>query len=107
MIKEFFRRLQSRRGGFRILETQGVFIPQYYTFDWEGIDVELDTCWYNSETQVSRCSFKTFDQANRRLQKYLVTVEEEKKNFEKCKIHIVEKDPSFWTILKNGDNKNE
>lgn len=100
MFKNLLQKIKDYYASYRILETQGVFIPQIYTFDWEGIQVDKDYTWYAFSTQVERCSFKTFDEANERLQAYLHYLDC-KREFEKQIPHQVTKDPKAWRILKS------
>lgn len=98
-----FRKIKARIVKHRILETNGVFIPQIYTGHWEGISRKdneyYKDLWFSTDEQLARCSSKTFDEANIRLQDHLDYLENKKRQ-EKEIIHLMQPEPKFWRILK-------
>lgn len=99
MIKQFLFKIKARKAKYRILETRSVFIPQYLTFDWEGIDRNSNDRWYSMDIQIKRCSFESFDVANERLQNYLIYLDR-KNHQEKEIIHLVGKRPDLLVNIK-------
>jgi bifunctional N-acetylglucosamine-1-phosphate-uridyltransferase/glucosamine-1-phosphate-acetyltransferase GlmU-like protein len=106
MVKNIFKKIKARYLKYRILEIDGVFIPQVYSGYWEGIARDKDAfknLWFTLDVQIDRCSSETFDEANVRLQDYLDSIETKKKQKEIKEteiIHLMQADPKAWRILK-------
>jgi len=95
-IKTFLLILIQRK---RILEIEGVFIPQYLSFpSWRGIDnVHPSESWSVFALQAQNCGHPTLQAAQEHYYKYL----EHKKKLKKI-IHSI--DPEAWVALKKKNH---
>lgn len=98
--------LRSFNKTYRIVEINDFFIAQIKEGEWAGIDRGEDTdanyaniTWNSHSSQLSNCGFKTYQEANERLLKY---VEYMKKKTPK--VHKVTIEPKAWRILKDKNN---
>lgn len=55
---------------YRIKEVDGKFIPQVWSFGWEGISRDEEITWYTDDCQLEFCGWNTLEQARERVQRY-------------------------------------
>lgn len=64
---------------FRIVKTQGKFIPQKKTrFGWDGIDKYSFYCWTAENFQIEHCTQPTLEAAEKHIEAYKKYVEDKK-----------------------------
>jgi len=105
MFEKFreYLRIRSFNKTYRIVEINDLFIAQIKGEEWAGIDRgdDPDTSyanitWDSHSAQLSNCGFKTYQEANERLLKYVEYTEKKTP-----KVHKVTIEPKAWRILKS------
>lgn len=93
---DFLTKIKAWYIGYRILEINGLFIPQSsHSYGWQGIDRESFETWMGFGVQLRHCTYNTYEEANERLLQYI----DYKKN-KGMKIHSPTIEPKAWRILK-------